>query len=165
MWMLIFALACDDHGAESHTEPHAHADASAEAPKDHAGHAGSDAHGAASHDVAAEGPLTLSLNDGARWQMDASSRAVMAETHATLQSAEPSTLEEAHTLAGTLLEQQGRLIRGCTMDGASHDELHHFLEAWIPGVKALSQTGTLPEAKAQVAVLKSNLVEAERVFE
>ncbi len=182
MWMLIFALACEDHAAESQTEAEhaegahgegvhkeeAHAghaeDAHAGHAEDaHAGH-GEGAHAGHAADpnaepsavalAAADQALTLTLNDGARWQLDESTRSVFAESRSSLKGGDPATLEEAHALAATLKEQQGRLIRGCTMTGSSHDELHTFLKAWIPGVKALGDAKTLAEAQAQVVTLR-----------
>lgn len=184
MWILFLALACDDHAAESHTEAahvegehveaaHGEEAHAGHAEDAHAGHAGDahaedahaeDAHAGQAADphaepsaealAAADQALTLSLNDGARWQLDESTRSVFAESRKSLKGADPATLEEAHALAATLKEQQGRLIRGCTMTGSSHDELHTFLKAWIPGVKGLGDSTTLAEAQAQVVTLR-----------
>ncbi|MFT5587074.1 MAG: hypothetical protein ACI9VR_004682, partial [Cognaticolwellia sp.] len=137
-----------------------HADAGhADAGHADAGHADA---GLAGHS-AAKG-LSLELNAGARWALDAHTREVLAESRSSLKG-ELTSVEQANGLAQTLTEQQNRLIRGCTMDGQPHDVLHGFLEAWIPGVKALGQAKTLPEGQAQVLVLQSYLLEAERVFE
>ena len=179
MLMLLLALACED-GAETHTQaghgPDAHgADAhgsDAHGAKAHGADAhGTDAHAghaapkAEPHGAADAGQLSLSLNEGAKWQLDANTRTVFAETRTTLKGAKPTTLEEAHSLAATLQEQQGRLIRGCTMEGSSHDELHVFLQAWIPGVKALGESGTLSESQAQLATLRGYMDALDKHFE
>lgn len=157
MLMLLLALACEDHGetqAPAAHSPHAHdAHDAHDAPK-------TEAHGAAD-----AGQLTLSLNEGAKWQLDDNTRTVFAETRSSLKGTDPTTVEEAHALAATLQEQQGRLIRGCTMEGSSHDELHVFLQAWIPGVKALGESTTLSQSQAQLAALRGYMDALDKHFE
>jgi hypothetical protein len=41
----------------------------------------------------------------------------------------------------------GELIRGCTMTGEAHDQLHVYLTGYIPAVAALSETGRIEDAK------------------
>lgn len=163
MWMLLLALACDEQVAEPHAQAHssgAHPEPKADPHGAHGAHEAQ-----ASHERQGAPGLTLALNDGARWQLDANTRAVLGESRASLKGAQPNSVEEAHALAASLEEQQGRLIRGCTMSGSSHDELHHFLEVWIPGVKALSQAKTLDESRAQIGLLQEHVQVFDQHFE
>ena len=68
-------------------------------------------------------------------------------------------------MAATLGAQHDRLIRGCTMDGASHDELHRFLEARMAGVSALGEVRPVEQAQAQVGTLRGTLGEVDRAYE
>ena len=147
------ALAACDGSHTEHDDDHSHGDAHS---------APADAPHAAPH--AAEA-LELSLNDGARWKMDEHTRGVFAETRTTLAGTAPASLDEAHALGETLDTQLNRLISGCTMDGAAHDELHVFLTAWMPAVAALKASPDLPAASATVTQLQGMVAAYDKAFE
>lgn len=81
--------------------------------------------------------LELSLDGDTKWPLDDHTRAVMAEIRSSIQSSELTSEADVARLHTALQGQMDRLIQGCTMDGAAHDELHVFLMAWIPLVDGL----------------------------
>jgi hypothetical protein len=123
---------------------------------------------AAGHDAAAqdapEHPATLVLDHGARWSTDASTRAVMSETRATLAAAEVRSVDEARALGARLQEQLDRLVRGCTMTGAAHDQLHVFLSGYAPAVTALRRAEDLDVARARLDDLRARVAAYDRFF-
>lgn len=109
-YISLLASGCSEH--------HGHGD--------HASHQHDDG---ASHE--------LSLNDGAKWQMDDHTRAMF------LSMAEKANDAQGDIKAlGTALQADlDKLIKGCTMTGAAHDELHKFLVLYIPAIKNLASKG------------------------
>jgi hypothetical protein len=168
--ILALVIACNDHTAEPEhahtdgTETHARADHDAHGENaghgdsvggDHAAHGGDD-HGDA-------GGLALSLDGDAKWQMDEHTRAVMAETRTAL-GGTVSDAAGAKALGKQLQEQLDRLIKGCTMDGDAHEELHTFLMVYMPEVGMLQRVGDADAAK-QAAAVKALVAEYDRFFE
>lgn len=139
-WVALALTACDT--ANEHTEAPEHAEAHQETEA-----------------------LALSLNEGARWQMDEHTRTVMVETRVTLDGAAVGSLDDARALGTTLQGQLDRLIQGCTMDGAAHDELHTFLMVYMPAVASLQTVDSVEAASAQHLALKAMVSDYERHFE
>ena len=109
-----------------------------------------DSHSSHSVSTAAEDGLDgLELNDGHKWQMDDHTRSVFAKMAASFLSADHRSLEgEGLKKAGSDLQADiNELIRGCTMTGAAHDQLHVYLTGYMPAVAALSESGRLDDAK------------------
>ncbi len=66
-------------------------------------------------------------------------------------TAKPTSLNEAalKKVGGQLQIQINELIYGCSMAGAAHDQLHVYLDGYIPAVTELAETGG-KEAAANV---------------
>lgn len=79
----------------------------------------------------------LSLDHGAKWKMDSHTRKMFASMKDRIQAG--GDLKE---VGEELDEDLHKLIQGCTMTGAAHDQLHLFLAPYIPAVTELSQKGT-----------------------
>ena len=127
-----FLVSCsDEHAAHEHAEQTDLAD--------HADHA---------HESTGESLEGLSLNDGDKWKMDDHTRSsfatmatsFLAQNHATLGT---DGLKE---VGASLRQDINSLIQGCTMAGASHDQLHVLLTGYIAAVDALAESGQLQDA-------------------
>lgn len=82
--------------------------------------------------------MSLKLNDGKKWQVDAHTRSSAADMTDLLRNTAPvGSVEDARALAVALDEKLKGLIQGCTMTGPAHDELHVFLVALFPRVEKL----------------------------
>ena len=86
---------------------------------------------------AAQDSHKLSLDGGAKWQMDSHTRG-MFET----MSQRIDTGGDPKQLGSKLKEDVHKLIQGCTMTGAAHEQLHVFLTPFIPAVTELSEQGS-----------------------
>ena len=79
----------------------------------------------------------LSLDHGAKWKMDSHTRAMFASMSERIQA--DGDLKE---VGAGINEDLHKLIQGCSMTGAAHDQLHLFLAPYIPAVTELSHKGT-----------------------
>jgi hypothetical protein len=99
--------------------------------------------------AAGAGALSLSLNEGTKWEMDEHTRSLfrqMAERFEELDA--PNASEEELAALGTSLQGDlDALIAGCTMVGDAHNELHKFLGQYMPSVHRLRESGSLTEAQ------------------
>jgi hypothetical protein len=119
--LLIAALtACghhDDHGDHEHATHDA-------------GHADGDGHG-------------LTLNGSCKWRMDEHTRALFTTMTTRLRGLDLKSENIASLRASgdALRGDIDVLIRGCTMQGDAHGELHKFLTMYILAVEAMAASG------------------------
>ena len=115
-----------EHGQESH-DP---------------GHEGDDS-GHDSHDSGHEShgsELELTLNDGEKWQVDEHTRLSAARLSSLVGGFETiASVADARDLSEKLDQELDVLVKGCTMTGAAHDQLHVFLLALFPKVTDLQE--------------------------
>lgn len=115
----------------------------ADAAHAHDEHAAAHVHGEGghehhTHDAAAADLENLVLNDGKKWPMDGHTRDVIGEMHKTVAEVAIASAADGRRAGEVLDEQLKTLIRGCTMQGPAHDNLHVFLGAFMPEVNALA---------------------------
>ena len=67
-------------------------------------------------------------------------------------------------LAQQLKEQNNQLIKSCTMDGKSHDELHKWLHPHLEIVKALEDEADASKANEIVLQLQISYQEYHHYF-
>jgi hypothetical protein len=78
----------------------------------------------------------FTLNAGERWQVDEHTRTSVARIEAVVAKGGD------HTALSDAIEAELRaLVKGCTMTGPGHDQLHVFLAHIFPLVKALKTDG------------------------
>jgi len=92
--------------------------------------------------------VALELDDGHKWKVDDHTRSVFAEMKEIFLGADHRSLgEEGLKKTGADLQAKlHELIRGCTMTGAAHDQLHVYLTGYMPAVATLAETGRMEEA-------------------
>jgi len=108
--------------------------------KDHAhsvpepGHGGHDAN------------VNLELNNGQKWKVDDHTRQSTEKLlHLLDETAPIGSRSDAEALAEALDEELANLVRGCTMTGPAHDQLHVFLAALFPKAAELRSQRTVKE--------------------
>lgn len=91
----------------------------------------------------------LSLNNGEKWEMDEHTRSSFIKMAGSFLNADHTSLEgEGLKQAGADLQLDlDGLIKGCTMTGDAHNQLHVYLTGYIPAVQALSESGKVEDAK------------------
>ncbi len=110
-------------------------------------------HGHAKHQHSAS-KLALALNNGSKWEMDEHTRTMSKQMKHTFLSAEHSNLESLNKLGKKLQSQLDVLIRGCTMTGEAHDQLHVFLSTHMPAIHALESASDYASAKKKAIEIK-----------
>lgn len=119
-----------------------------------------------SEQAKAAGPLAqLQTNDGAKWELDELTRRVFRQAGEALSRDNLTDLPACQALAGELKTGISELIAGCTMQGAAHDQLHHFLNAYIPAVNELQGSQTLDSAQKGVNELRAQLKTFNQYFQ
>jgi hypothetical protein len=112
------------------------------------------------------GPLAqLQTNDGAKWELDELTRRIFRQASESLSRDNLTDLSACHALAGELKTGISELIAGCTMQGAAHDQLHHFLNAYIPAVNELQGSTALDPAQKVVSELRAQLKTFNQFFQ
>jgi hypothetical protein len=91
----------------------------------------------------------LRLNNGDKWKMDDHTRSSFINMAGSFLNMDHSSLDgEGLKKAGSDLQVQiGELIKGCTMTGEAHDQLHVYLMGYMPAVDALTKSGGIEDAK------------------
>ncbi len=93
----------------------------------------------------------LQLNNGAKWQADASTTGGIINMQTVVQNFNSSegdkTVNSYQTLGSNLDAEVKSILKQCRMKGAAHDELHKFMVPLMSDVKSLS--GTELEASQQ----------------
>ncbi len=93
----------------------------------------------------------LSTNAGKKWKMDDHTRSMF--TVMTRRLAEHSG--DPEELGKSLSDDLDRLVRGCTMTGSVHDELHRFLIFYVPAITTLSESGSAEALQKVTRLLKA----------
>ncbi len=91
---------------------------------------------------------TLQKNGDQKWLMDTHTRDTLAAMQETIQQTKPETMsvDQRISMGQSLDQSLDKLIKGCTMQGASHDALHLYLSELMPAISALKSNGGLQEA-------------------
>lgn len=89
---------------------------------------------------------SLTLNEGAKWVMDAHTRSSIARMQESFGGSEKLESPKGYRdLGHALMEELRVLIGGCTMIDPAHDQLHVFLTELMPRVYLLEEASE-PEA-------------------
>ncbi len=92
--------------------------------------------------------LPLELNDGQKWEVDSHTRGSAERMALLLEESAPfKGVEDASSLGKAFDSELGLLVRGCTMSGPAHDQLHVFLAALFPRVEDLKSKTDMDELR------------------
>ncbi len=94
----------------------------------------------------------ISLNDGEKWVVNEEMKPFVSQGENLV-----NTYDGDHkALAVNLTEQNNQLIKSCTMEGTSHDELHKWLHPHLEMVKELGDMDHQEAADKQVDEIKNS---------
>lgn len=88
------------------------------------------------HDESSE---AIELNNGEKWVVNDEMKPFVGKGEELVNTYIQNRQSDYKTLAGQLKDQNSQLIKSCTMDGKSHDELHKWLHPHLDIVKTLSR--------------------------
>lgn len=114
---------------------------------------------------AAHGDEQLELNNGEKWKVNEEMKPYVEAGRVLLNSYLAEGGTDGKKLATDLQEQNSKLIKSCTMDGKSHDELHKWLHPHLELVKELSKAETADEVTQVTDKLKASYDLYDQHFE
>ncbi len=110
--------------------------------------------------------LQLTLDEGEKWPVDEHTRVSAARLTELVGDSEPLlSVEDARTLAEELDEELDSLVKGCTMTGRAHEQLHVFLVALFPKVEELKTRTDVEDLRIARAEIGALLAAYEEHFE
>jgi hypothetical protein len=115
-----------------------------------------------SHDDNTE---TINLNNGDKWVVNEEMKPHIHEAKDILHQYTASKSEDYKTLAAKLKERNDSIIKSCTMEGESHDELHKWLHPHIELVASLSKAESTEEANEIIADIHTSFSTYDQYFQ
>ncbi len=108
------------------------------------------------HDHNHDGTEALTLDNGEKWTVNVEMIPFVNKGQELLNDYVTNNGTDYKTLAIQMKEQNSQLIKSCTMDGKSHDELHKWLHPHLALVAELENAGDQVEANAIIGKLKES---------
>ena len=104
----------------------------------------------------------IALNDGQKWNVNAEMSPYILESEQILLQYNGTDHKQ---LAEELEAKNKALIKSCTMNGKSHDELHKWLHPHMQLIKSLKDAETNEESIAFIAELKNSFQTFHNYFQ
>ena len=120
-----------------------------------------ESHEAHQHDENVE---TIELNNNEKWVVNEEMKPFVMKGEELVNSYIQNNQTDYKTLAQQLKEQNNKLIKSCTMDGKSHDELHKWLHPHLEIVKALEDEADASKANEIVLQLQHSYQQYHHYF-
>ncbi len=99
----------------------------------------------------------IKLDNGTKWDANLETTKGVENMLKSISASSPQSVEDYHALAGELNEEKNFVVKECTMEGASHDNLHVFLHPLIEKIDALGKVDTVEEGIEITTSIKENL--------
>lgn len=109
--------------------------------------------------------VKIELNNGRKWAVNEEMKPHIELGRVFLETYLTNGDTDHQKLAKDLKEQNNMLIKSCTMDGKSHDELHKWLHPHLELVKELSEASTQAEVTEVTEQLKASYDLYDQHFE
>lgn len=109
------------------------------------------------HQETANSEATIELNNGARWLVNAEMKPFITESESILNTYISNGSADFKTLAKELADKNSGLIKSCTMDGKSHEELHKWLHPHMALIESLQEAENADIANKIISELKNSL--------
>lgn len=97
------------------------------------------------------------LDNGAKWEANIETTKGVSDMITLIKENKETTLEAYLALAKKLNDRNNILIKECTMQGPSHDNLHVFLHPLIEKINALLEVESTSDAKKILSSISENL--------
>ncbi len=107
---------------------------------------------------------TVELNNGAKWVVNEEMKPYVMKGEELVNNYAQTNQTDYKKLAVDLQAQNGKLIKSCTMDGKSHDELHKWLKPHLELTKDLDKENDPAKAKTLVTDLQTSYKNYHQYF-
>lgn len=115
-----------------------------------------------------EEAVQLSLNNGAKWKADTATNQRVQELKVIVENfkIKPSpALNDFTGLGNDVNNTLQKMIKGCTMSGADHEALHHWLEPLLKRTKELQSISDIDTAREKYHFIDTQINEYQTYFE
>lgn len=99
----------------------------------------------------------IKLDNGNKWEANLETNEGVDKMLNLVKTSDPKTVEDYHALASKLNEEKNYVVKKCTMEGPSHDNLHVFLHPLIEKIEALGKVSSTDEGAEVTANIQENL--------
>lgn len=99
----------------------------------------------------------INLDNGDKWDANIETNQGVEKMLSLVEASEKKSVEDYHALASDLNETKNFVVKKCTMEGASHDNLHVFLHPLIDKIAALGKVSSVDQGSEITASIKENL--------
>ncbi|MGB3343005.1 MAG: hypothetical protein WBA61_03755 [Aequorivita sp.] len=99
----------------------------------------------------------IQLDNGSKWEANIETTEGVETMLQQIETSNPETVEDYHKLASKLNDEKNTVVKKCTMEGPSHDNLHVFLHPLIQKIEALGMVSTADEGSEIITSIKENL--------
>lgn len=142
----LMLFGCNNQATEKHDDSH-----NTEHHEDH------------NHDH--DGSEALELNNGEKWKVNEEMKPFIEKAESELKTYISSKGTDYKKLAEKQAEVNTSLIKSCTMDGKSHDELHKWLHPHLELVEELANTENESDAATIVTKLEQSFATFHEFFQ
>lgn len=104
------------------------------------------------------------LDNGNKWEANLETTRGIDKMLVLLKANNPKTVEDYQQLASKLNDETNTVIKKCSMEGPSHDNLHVFLHPLIEKIDALGKVSTTDKGAEITASIQENLHEYDNYF-
>ena len=95
-------------------------------------------------------------DNGTKWQADKPTNEGVQQLQNTINTQTASTLEDYLKLAKQLNDEKNLVVKNCTMEGPSHDNLHIWLHPLIEKIDALLKIDNVEDAAKLTQSIKES---------
>lgn len=106
----------------------------------------------------------MPLNNGVRWEADASTNENVAAITDIVKNANPVTMDDYKNTAAAVNTALNKMITECKMSGKEHEVLHHWLEPLMEENKDLSAASSVENAKGIFENIKKQVAVYSTIF-
>ncbi len=99
----------------------------------------------------------IRLDQGNQWHANRETTEGILNMTRLLAQASPSLLEDYRELGNELNEEKNLIIKRCTMKGASHDNLHIYLQPLIGKIGELQEVESVEQGELLIADIEEHL--------
>ena len=107
---------------------------------------------------------TIALNNGEKWKVNEEMKPFIVKSEAVLEAYVKNNGTDYKKLAQDIKDQNSLLIKSCTMEGPSHDELHKWLAPHLALVDELEKETDAAKAAETVTALQKSYVLYHQYF-
>lgn len=117
------------------------------------------------HDDHQEDMSAITLNEGNKWVVNDEMKPYIQRAENHLNQYFESNSTDYKMLANNIKTENTGLIKSCTMDGQSHDELHKWLHPHMTLIEDLENAENLEEANDVLSQMKASFETYNQYFQ